>query len=180
MRSHNTDANIITVLKYILQKKLKFVMGLGSILDAILDFCECWNKSNMYTFQIYIFIIWIGAYNLCKILKQCITSLKTWNSHYRTERNIQPINMVHYIPRPSAIFNDILTQNSPIYGSLHTRVHHKYSRNQYCVVHAILLLRSHFYIVNSYFAAILVAILKKNWMFVILQIVKRLYCINKT
>ena len=137
-------------------------MGSGSILDAILDFGQCWNKSNIYTFQIYIFIIWLDAYNFCTILKQCITSLKTWNFHYRTERNIQPINMVYYIPRPSAIFNDILTQNSPIYGSLHTRVHHKYSRNQYCVVHAILLLRNHFYIVNSYFAAILAAILKKT------------------
>ena len=109
-------------------------MGSGSIFDVILDFCQCWNKSNIYTFQIYIFIIWIGAYNLCTILKQCITSLKTWNFHYRPERNIQPINMVHYILRPSAIFKDIPTQNSPIYGSLHTRVHHEYSRNPFCVV----------------------------------------------
>ena len=68
------------------------------------------------------------------ILKKCTTSLKTWNFHYRTERNIQPINMVHYILRPSAIFKDILTQNSPIYGSLNTRIHHKYSWKQYCVV----------------------------------------------
>ena len=80
---------------------------------------------HVYFSNIYL-VIWIGVYNLCTILKKCTTSLKSWNLHYRTECNIQPTNMVHYIPWPSTIFKDILTQNSPIYGSLHTRVHHKY------------------------------------------------------
>ena len=127
-------------------------MGLNAfkcIFDAILDFCHYWNNYNMYTFQIYIFYMnrhLQFVYNFEAMHN--FTNKLEFMYIKKTERNIQPINMVHYISRPTTIFKDILTQNSPINGSRHIRVHHKYSQNQYCVVHAILLLRSNLYIVN--------------------------------
>ena len=139
--------------------------GFGFHIGRHLGFLRSLKHVQLCIFQIFIYVIFICVYYLFTMLKKCTTSLKTWNFHYRTERNIQPINMVHYIdiffghlPSSKISWHRILQYMNLFILEFIINI----PEINIVWFSEILQLQSLLYNVNSYFTAILAAILKKK------------------